>query len=350
MKLHTRLLFAYGYLVALVLLGAAGAALGFLELGNRIGTMLDDNFESVRTSMEMLEALERQDSAVLAALLEGARSSDEVAISERAFLDALARARGNVTEETERPVLDSIATRYGEYRGARDLLLSSASESPLAEYESEFFPKFESVKEDVRRLLDLNHRAMRRADRDAQATAARRALGYAVLTALALLSMGWLSHSLRVNVIARFEELRSVAQAIGRGDFRRRASEQHTDELGSVARALNGLLDAQEELRGSASAGGRRLVELALARLQAENEAAALISLGGDLLISTFGDVETAAIGEIAGRLRSELPEDLAAAGPVERRVDDQGGLRFRLLVVNRKRAVGWWVDRPVEG
>lgn len=345
MKLHTRLLLAYGYLVALVLVGAAGAALGFFGLGDRIGAVLEDNFESVRASMDMLESLERQDSAVLTALLEQSHPLNDVESSERSFLDALARARGNVTEENERPVLETIASSYDEYRQARERLLSSSPERPLATYESECFPQFESVKKEVRRLLDLNHQAMLEADRDAQATAARRALGYAALTALALLSMGWLSRGLRLNLISRLDELRSVAQAIGRGDLRRRASVSQADELGSVARALNGLLDAQEEQRGRSRARETRLRELLVGRLEADKAPAAIVSLGGDLVVSTFAASRTNAIVSAAKELSAGLADDLSSAGPVERDVECEGrSLRYRLLAVEGKRAVGWSV------
>jgi len=345
MKLHTRLLLAYGYLVTLVLVGAAGAAIGFFGLGANIATVLEDNFESVRASMDMLEALERQDSAVLTALLEKEHARRDVESSEASFVEALSRARGHVTEEDQRPVLESIAARFDQYRQARDRLLSSPTERSLANYESECFPQFESVKEGVRRLLDLNHAAMVRADRDAQAIAAQRAVGYAVLTALALLSMGWLSRGLRLNVISRLDELRSVAQAIGRGDLRRRASERQADELGSVARALNELLDSHEELRGRSQAREARLRELLVGRVEAENAPAALLGLGGEIVASTFGDEETSAVVSVAEGLRECVPDDLATAGRVERRVECAGkALRFRLLVAGGKRAAGWSV------
>lgn len=346
MKLYTRLLLAYGYLVALVLVGAAGAALGFFGLGNRIGTVLEDNFESVRASMDMLEALERQDSAVLTALLQPSQPRSDVELSESSFLDALSRARGNVTEEDERPVLDTIESRYEAYRQARDRLLASPPDRPLAEYERACFPRFESVKAEVRRLLDLNHRAMVSADRNAQATAARRALGYAVLTALALLSMGWVSRELRVNLISRLDELRAVAEAIGRGDHRRRASERRMDELGSVARSLNGLLDAHEGVRGESRAREARLRELLVGRVEAERGPAAIVSLGGDVVASTFGDARTSALVSAIEELRCDLADDLSKVGAVERDLEGPDrSLRVRLLVVEGKRAVGWWIS-----
>jgi HAMP domain-containing protein len=157
--------------------------------------------------------------------------------------------------------------------------------------------------------------------------------------------MGWLSRWLRTNLISRLEELRSVAQSIGRGDLRRRASEQQADELGHVAQALNRLLDASEEQDGRSRAAELRLRELLLGRLEAEGRPAALISIGGDVVASTFDDAETSALVAQARRLRDALPDDLATLGTVER--DVKGGERpllFRLLVVDGRRAVGWSV------
>jgi len=345
MKLHTRLLLGYGYLVTLVLIGAAGAALGFFSLGTSIGTVLDENFESVAASMGMLEALERQDSAVLTALMKKQEARRDVRTSEGSFLEALDRARANVTEEQERPVLDSIAKTYEQYREARDRLLAADLERPLASYESDCFPHFESVKTGVRELLELNQQAMVRADREAQAAAARRAVGYAALTVLALLSMGWLSRGLQRHVISRLEELRSVAEAVGRGDLRRRAAEQQADELSSVARELNRLLDSHEELRGRLQARQARLRELLLGLLEAQPSPAAVVGLGGEIVASTIEESVTSAIEQAAEELRSRIPGDLASSGLVEHDVPCGGApFRFRLLEAGGKRTVGWLV------
>lgn len=340
MNLYTRLMLSYGYLVTLVLIGAAGAALGFFGLGDRIASMLEDNYDSVRASMSMLEALERQDSAVLTALLDAEHRLGDVESSEQAFYEALAAARKNVSEDAETPVLDTIESRYDTYRDARNRLLSSPPDRPLAMYERECYPQFDSVKQGVRQLLELNHDAMVRADREARDTAARRALGYAAWTGLALLSLGWLARGLRSNLISRLEELRDVSRAIAGGDLRRRVSAQRADELGSVARALNGLLDAHEELLSRSQTRETRLRELLRGRVAAEDGHAAIVGLGGEIVASTFDDGDTAAVTTAA----AELPAD----GPTDRevRVGDRT-LRCRLLAVGGRRAVGWWIVEP---
>jgi len=346
MKLYTRILLSYGYLVILVLVGAAGAALGFHSLGARIGGMLEDNFQSVRASMTMLESLERQDSAVLTGLLQKESQPQSLAAAEESFEDALKLALSHVTEEQERPLLAKIATSFEAYRKARDELLAAQVERPLARYEAECYPYFEAVKVEVRRLLDLNHQAMLRADREAQSAAATRAAGYALLTAIALVSLGLLSQSLRRHIISRLDDLRAVAEAVGQGDFRRRAAEDPRDELGSVASELNRLLDAHENLRGRLDAWQSRQRDLTIGLLQAYDRPVALVDLSGDLMASTLDKPSDQGVVRAARGARQALESADSLDALRDREIDGDGRrYRFRLLLAAGQRPVAWLVE-----
>jgi len=347
MSLHARLLLAYGYLVTLVLVGAAGAALGFHSLGHNIGRVLDENFVGVRASMDMLEALERQDSAVLTALLNHTDVRGKISESEASFLAALDRASTSGAVEDQEHVLESIRKSFDAYRTVRDEVVRSRS---LERYETECFPAFEPVKAGVRRLLDLNHQAMVQADREAQHEATVQAAWHAALAALALLSMGLLSRTLRRSIIERLEALRGVADAVARGDLTRRAAIDPQDELGRVARQLNELLDAQQELSGAMEARLSRLRQLIVGLLETEAPSAALVTLSGRIVASDLGEDVTARV-EAAAATLGALPEAGAeVSGPLTRDIPSEGGvIRFRLLLAAGKRPVGW-LARPGAG
>lgn len=340
MTLHTRLVLAFGALALLVVVGAASVALGFHSLGARIGILMEENFESVRASMEMLEAVERQNSAVLRALLDEQGARADIAESEATFFAALSDARANVTEETENPVLDRIESSFEGYKLARDRILASPVESPLAAYESQCFPHFEPVKSGVRELLDLNHKAMLEADARAQWAASRGALGAALVMALALMSVGLLSHRLRSDIIWRIEELRDVAEAVGRGDLRRRAAERRTDELGLVARELNGLLDAYEALRSEIALQERLSGELFGSLVGRLGVPSALFSSRGTLLASTLSREDSRRVRELV-RIRSgrEGAGEAQAPGVHEGR---EGRVSIELLRSESGRVTGY--------
>lgn len=332
MDLRTRILLGYGYLVSLVVVSAFAAALGFHHLGSRLSEVLDENFASVRWSMEMVEALERQDSALLAALLGDDKATQAISESETAFLRALDSARSNVTEDREMSVIDAVDREFRAYRDARERLLDQPHDQPLAAYHEKTFPPFESVKRSVVDLLDLNHQAMVAADDAARAAAKRRAVGHGLVVVVALVSFAWLSRALRRDVLARLASLKSAATAMASGDLKRRADATQSDELGLLAEQLNNLLDRGGELRGRMDARLAAAHDLVLGLLAARTAPGVLFAPDERVVASTAVDGEIEAAREALSRFRSDGE---AGDGP------------FDVVELNAgARSVGWLANR----
>ena len=333
MDLRTRILVGYAYLVSLIVVSAVAAALGFHHLGSRLSKVLDENFASVRWSMQMVEALERQDSALLAALLGDEDANRAISESETAFLDALDRARANVTEEREADLISKVSSDYDAYRGARDRLLSTAHERPLAAYHEGAFPAFESVKSSVVELLDVNHQAMVDADDAARSAARRRAAGHGLVVVLALVSFAWLSRAMRRTILDRLANLKDVAQAMARGDLERRADATRPDELGLLAEQLNDLLDRDADLRGRMDARLAASRDLVLGLLAARTAQAVLFAPDGRVVASTTPDAEVTPAKEALREFRAGNADETDGFEVVQLRAG--------------ARSVGWLVTRP---
>lgn len=346
MKLHTRILLGYGYLVGLLVLSAVGATVGFQDLGAEIGTVLEENFESVRSSMRMLEALERQDSAVLALLLEEEEESRlDLEESEEAFTVALDRARANITIEEEVEILDDIDTRFRRYRVARDALLESPPDRPLRQYEERTFPAFDAAKRRVFDLLDVNHRAMVAADRQAQRAATARAGMHGLLVAIALVSLAPLSSFMNRNVLARLDELGEVAGAIAAGERHRRVTVTTHDELGMVGVQLNAVLDHQRALEAEMQgqlAGQRQLL---IGLLDALPGGGAVVSRSGRVVASRLADHDTDRLRALAPEVAEREPDEDGSL-VLE---DGHGAFRLEMLEVDVRRPVGWLARRQDE-
>lgn len=352
MTLRIRLLLGYGYLVALLLLAVGGAMLGFLNLSDGIDLVLEENLKSIEASMRMSEALERQDSATLAALIEGQTELEEMEGFEKDFQEGLAIAEGNVTEEAEKPVVVSIGQHFAEYREARDELLIEQPAQPLAEYNRRVFPLFAAVKGDVLQLLAINQDAMVEADRAARATAVRNGAWLGFLATVALVSLVLLSRALQRRVLSRLAELKEGMAAITYGDPTRRVREEGDDELAAIARHFNRLLDQRQELESRLEgrlAQERRLVLGLMAHL---GPGAALHDLSGERLAG--GRVPGGGSGKRQGGVEAWIREEgrgllVESAGygePVAREVDLGGGRRatVHLLTAGAGRPVGWLV------
>ncbi len=344
MRLRTRILLGYWYLVTLLVISAAGAALGFHRLGNNIGRVLTENFDSVRASMSMVESLERQDSAVLAVLLGDDGARDTLKSSEAAFSRSLALARSNITITDEVDVIDDIEQRFAEFTESRDRLLAANPEHLLQAYEGDTFPRFEEVKARVLDLLEINHLAMVEADARAQNAASRRATILALLVLVALFSFAFLSRAMNRVVLDRLDELAEVAEAIAAGSLDRRAADQHPDELGFVARQLNAVLDGHQELRGALEARATMYRGLVVGLMDVFPGPSAVLGLDGSVIASTFdNDFENRLVS-----VGSQLPhtdEALPVSGEVQELKRE--GIHLRLLRTPAARPFAWLATLP---
>lgn len=351
MTLRLRLLLGYGYLVGLVLLAAGSALLGFLQLSAGIGTVVEDNFESVTAATRMMEAIERQDSATLEALLEGRPPGEQMAEHERTFVEALERALGNITELDEPEILRALDRDYQAYRRARDELFAAPPERPVTAYEREVAPRFFDVKLGLFRLLDVNQRAIAEADRRARQTALANGAWLGALVAVSLISFVFLSRAMQRHILSRLEQLRRASEAVADGDTRRRLLDHADDELGQVATAVNRLLDRLQQTVGRVGAEVRAERRTALALLAGYGPGAAIFDLDGRLLAGEPGEEIEEAVEEWAAEQGKRRIEEAGEPGVGDGAITAElaSGHEARLLRPPAGPPVGWLV-RPAPG
>lgn len=345
MTLRLRLLLGYGYLVGLLLLAAGSSLLGFLQLSLGVGVVLEENVKSISAAMQMIEAIERQDSATLSALLEERSEAEGMEGHETAFRDALAVALDNITEDEETGVLRQIERDYEAYRRARDELLASPPDRPVAAYERTVTSRFQKAKKGLFHLLDINQQAMVDADRRARQAALTNGAWLGALVTISLISFVVLSRIMQRQVLNRLERLRRGSEEVAAtGDVRRRLLEHEDDELGDVAAAVNRLLDRLQQAEGRRPAESRRDRRLVLALLADQGPRAGIVDLEGRLLAGEPGDETEAAVREWAaseGRRIAEAVRD-GSGDEVTARV--AGGLELRLLRSPADRPLAWLV------
>jgi len=350
MNLKTRILLGYGFLLTVLVLTAAGAALSFHGLGRGIDQVMTENFESVRAATEMLEAIERQDSACLSLLLGKEEAAEELDKEQERFFRELELAKANITIEEERAVIADVARLFSSYSDARDALIASRPSTPLAAYDMDTFPRFEAVKAAVIHLLELNHRAMREADMSNRQFAMRGSIVLGMVVALTLLSFGFMSRLLNRDLLLRLSNVNDALKDVAAGNLGRRFDPVQDDELGLLARQLNAALDAQAEVEGRMKGMLSHQRQLLLGMLGRWSERAALVGLDGMLIASTLSedrqDIILAQREAIQNLGRAALKN--ATSDPQDVRFQITTGsaesLCFALLVVNRHRAVGWFV------
>jgi PAS domain-containing protein len=184
--------------------------------------ILQENDFSIRAAEDMLAAL---------------ASPSHDAARAAAFDDALSRARANITEDAERPLIDDLqrlapASLRGD-PNARAQALAALSA-----------------------LTSINRDSMRRADHNAQRLGRGGAWAAAALAIIASILGVLTMRRLNLRLVNPILNLHSVSRAFRDGDTSRRCHQHDTDaiiELSDIAQTLNTLLDATLNQRLSLS-------------------------------------------------------------------------------------------------
>lgn len=249
--------FAAGVLVPLVITLIVGgwAIFNFMDLANAINAIMTDNYRSIRAGENMMDSLERQDSAhlllVLGQIDQGREFFHE---NEVAFLTWYGRASANVTVPGEQDVIDRISEEYQKYLiSSADLLRAIETQEQGAVlrelYLDKLAPQFQVTKGLVDELLTLNHVDMTQAHALAT-TSAQRAVVSTLLVLLISVAFGSLfGLQLPGRVVKPTLMLMDSVKRVAQGDLEHRIEIHSDDEIGELAREFNQMTEQLREYR-----------------------------------------------------------------------------------------------------
>lgn len=363
MKLRVRILLGYGYLVALLLVAAGSAMLGFFQLSERIESVLERNSRTLRATTELIDTIERQDSATLSALLAGEGVADqELSALDNRFLEALDQVAEKLPSPSQRMPLEKAEPRalagirsdFESYREQRDGLLEGLAtdlatprDQALAAYQSDVYPRFAALKQDLIELLDRQHRVLLAGDEEARLAALRNGAWLGLLVSLALISLMVLSRVLQRDLLSRIEDLRRGLRAATAGDEQRRLRPSGQDELAKIAEDVNLLLDRVQDVEGRSRSRVALQRRLVVGLVEAYGEGAVLYDVNGRVLAGSRGLALPASRHDsvaawILGRAGSEPSEGTAAKHTV-----DAGDCSWSVSPVSSGGQTVGWISQP---
>jgi NtrC-family two-component system sensor histidine kinase KinB len=171
--LRKKILVGYGIALILMVLILAWSLANLRRLGRATDAILTENYQSILAAENMIDAIERQDSATLLVMLgytdEGLAQFQE---NENQFFQWLGRAKDNITIEGEGAIVDGIEQGYSKYLAAFAGLPPKAqatSTSGAAFYHETVLPAFTQVRNECIRLRQINEKTMFQASERAEA-------------------------------------------------------------------------------------------------------------------------------------------------------------------------------------
>jgi NtrC-family two-component system sensor histidine kinase KinB len=246
MTLKKKILIGYGVAFALMGLVVVWAVTNLVSLGKATDAILRENYRSILAAENMVDALERQDSAVLLLFLgDTEKGTSQYRENEAVFLQWLTRAKDNITIRGEAELVQSIEADYAKYRQQFSVLtdLPGAKKSPVGlspnTYQEAVYPGFAKVRDACIGLRNLNEETMYAASVQA-AWVAKRAIWSTVFVASSALLVALIFSLLLAERIVRpLRRFMEASRQISAGDYTVQVPVETQDELGRLAGEFN---------------------------------------------------------------------------------------------------------------
>ncbi|RJQ83616.1 MAG: HAMP domain-containing protein [Desulfobacteraceae bacterium] len=244
MTLKKKISIGYGVAFALMGLVIAWAVINLVSLGKATDAILSENYRSIIAAENMVDALERQDSAILLMLLDDTVNGvAQFRQNEAVFIEWLARAKDNITIAGEAQLVQGIEGDYSAYRhhfsSMTDLLGREKQSLRLPNYQRTIYPLFAKVREACIGLRNLNEETMYSASVKAGNVASRAIWSTVAVAASALVVALVFSMILAERLVGPIRRFMEASRKISSGDYAVRVPVETRDELGRLATEFN---------------------------------------------------------------------------------------------------------------
>jgi len=238
-----KILLGYGASLLLIIVVLSWAMFMILRLGRASESILRENYRSIQAAENMIDAVERQDSATLLILLGYERQgASEFRENETLFLQWLGRAKDNITIPGEQEIIDRLEKGYVRYLSEvsnLELLYQSDRAKAADAYHEVVLPLFRSIRDGCIKLRDLNHETMYAASNRANKISVQAGFSISVIGAASVLLMIVFSLFLSHLISRPVTELNQAALQVAQGNYDVQVPVRGSDELALLATQFN---------------------------------------------------------------------------------------------------------------
>lgn len=252
-SLRSKILSGYGLVLLLLALMLLVSLVNLQRLGKASASILRENYRSIIAAEYMIDAMERQDSAMLLLLLEyGGEGRQQFTENVAVFMQWLARAKDNITIAGEAELVQTIERNYVSYLSFYESLAQEARSDPTQGrkfYHETVLPLFEKIRRACHDLRELNQKTMYGSSEEAQKVASRATLSLALTGTSALLVGLFFSLFLSNIIVKPLARVMDGIRAIEKGDYDIEVSAASGDELGRLSSDFNSMVKQLKRYR-----------------------------------------------------------------------------------------------------
>ena len=158
MGLRLKILSGFLILAFMLLIAGIWSIYELKTTGSSVQKLLDENYKSINAAAMMIEALEREDNAVLLLILGKWEEGRLIIVSgDSLFEQGFQVAKNNLTIPGEKGCVDSIQINYDKYKNLWQMpIVGTIKQGDLNWYLQTIHQSFLEVKSEVSRLSNLN--------------------------------------------------------------------------------------------------------------------------------------------------------------------------------------------------
>ena len=239
-----KMLAGYGAILLLLLVVLGWAFVNLLRLGRASDAILRENYKSILAAEDMIDAIERQDSATLLLIL----GFEEEALNnfkrnESGFLQSFTRAEDNITIDGETEIIEKINSGYSQYLAhftrLRELTGQGSRDEVATFYHDTMQPTFQEVRDACVNLREINQQTMFEASDRARAVSQRALWSIGIVGICAVIAGVVFSLFLSGQIVRPLQKLTAAAHEVSEGNYDVEVPVTTSDELASVGEEFN---------------------------------------------------------------------------------------------------------------
>lgn len=262
--LKGKISFVYLSLVVLIAIVGTTASIDLFHLTKATDGLMIANYKSINAASNMLEALERQDNAVLIYIninpLEG---KDLFTKSNEEFLKWYNVNAANITEIGEKEILDNIKISNTNFTklfiDLQEISSGQGVDAAIDFYNTQMMPDFESTKINLKQLSLINEKAMFRSKDLATQNAQNSMYMILALSFFAIMGGFFISRFSINKFLAPISSLTQTMKLVKAGDLNQQANIISKDEIGELAIEFNNMTRRLQQFEQSTL--GKLMVE-----------------------------------------------------------------------------------------
>lgn len=246
------------YLSLVILIAIVGitASVNLYKLSRSIDGLMIANYKSISAATCMIEAIERQDSAMLVYInVDSQKGKDMFTDSNEEFLKWYNVEANNITEKGESKLVDNIKESYNSYvklfYNLQEIRSSEGADKAVELYSTQIMPAFNNTKNNIRELSVLNEKAMFGSKDIAKSNAQNSMYFVIVLSIIAIIGGFLLSNFSTNRFLMPIYSLTQTMKLVKAGDLKQKANIYTKDEIGELAQEFNNMTQRLQQYEQS---------------------------------------------------------------------------------------------------